>query len=303
MNTKLFGQFLLEKGYVTREQLLHGLSEQRVSTRTLGDLAVATGMLSLQDVDAIHLRQHTRNEPFSQAAVQLGLLTEEQLAQLLHPQSAERLLLGQILLAFGYLTEKTLYEALAAHVTERDVDDSELLQHFRQSELREVGAVCVSVMRSVFKKTLQAPVSFQSIPAVKAVSAGQFVWSQALDHGPRRFELAVQFSDAEAVAVAQAVLGIPVESFDELARDSVNEFLNILTGHVCGNLDRSQGSVSACPPVCHRPEEYLAEATPDIALLCTSDELQFTYFLAKPRVPIRAVGHQWTATTKVARAG
>lgn len=301
MNTKLFGQFLLEKGYVSREQLLHGLAEQRACSRTLGDLAVATGMLTIHDVDAIHLRQHTANEPFSQAAVTLGLLTEEQLAQLLHPQSAERLLLGQILLSFGYLTQQTLYEALAAHVTEREVDDSELLKHFRQSTLVDVGAACVSVLRSVFKKTMSAPVSFQPIPAVKAVSAGQTVWSQAITHGEDRFALALQFSNVEAMAVAEAVLGMPVESFDELAEDAVGEFLNILTGHVCGNLDGSRGRVSAEPPAAHRPDAYLRGAAPDIALLCTSDEMQFTYLLARPVAAVRASGLHWTAT-RVAKA-
>lgn len=89
MSTKLFGQFLLGKGYVTREQLLHGLAEQRAVTGTMGDLAVAVGMINMEQLEAIHRRRESAGEPFSMAAVHLAYPTEPQIAQLLHPQSAE----------------------------------------------------------------------------------------------------------------------------------------------------------------------------------------------------------------------
>ena len=282
MNTKLFGQFLLEKGYVTREQLLDGIAEQRASTATLGDLAVATGMLSVRDVDAIGLRQLAEDEPFSQAAVNLGLLTEAQLADLLHPHSAERLLLGQILLSFGYIDEETLREALDAHSTESSEDDSDLVRHFKGSELAGIGAMCISVLRSVFKEAVGAPVSFQPVPAVKAVSVGQSVWSQAIKHGPDEFILALQIAAEEACTIASAVLDMPMEHFNDLAQDATCEFLNMVTGHVAANLQGPELETSAKPPVVERPDSFLIDARPSISLLCTSDEIQFTYIVARP---------------------
>ena len=295
MNTKLFGQYLLEKGYVTRDQLLRGLAEQRASTRTLGDLAVAVGMLRVRDVDAIQIRQVQMGEPFSQAAVNLGLLTEKQIADLLHPHSAERLLLGQILLTFGYLGPKSLEEALAGHDAESVEDDTSILRYFPGSDLVDLGPAALAAMRAVFQQVLQGPVSFQPIPAVKAISAGQEVWSQIVRGGGRTFVLALQASQAEAVRVAGNVLGMPIESFDDLARDAMNEFLNIVTGHVCVNLDTSAGRITAAPPLSADPELFLYANRPDLAFLCTGDTLQITYIAGRPARALADAEPRWAA--------
>lgn len=295
MSTKLFGQFLLEKGYVTREQLLHGLAEQRRVAGTLGDLAVAVGMISVEQLESIHRRQESAGEPFSMAAVRLGLLTEPQIAKLLHPQSAERLLLGQILLAFRYLDRKSLDEALRAHATEKGEDDFTLVRAFRQSGLVEIGPICTSVMKSVFRESLGGPLSYQAIPSVKAVSAGQAVWSQGISQGPERFILALQAAGGEACVIARSILGTPVKECDELARDAVGEFLNLVTGHVCANLRDARSSAWATPPLVHRPETFLAGARPGVALLCTSDEIQFTYMVARPLAAAAVPRERWAA--------
>lgn len=300
MSTKLFGQFLLEKGYVTREQLLHGLAEQRAVTGTLGDLAVAVGMITMEQLEAIHRRQDSAGEPFSMAAVRLGHLSEPQIAQLLHPQSAERLLLGQILLAFGYLDKATLQDALKAHTTERDEDDFALMRAFRQSGLVEVGPTCTSVLRGVFKQSFGGGLSFQAIPPVKAVSAGQAVWSQGISQGEDRFILGLQMPADEARVVAGAVLGTAVKEFDDLARDAVGEFLNLVTGHVCANLRSTRVSTWATPPLVHRPETFLSGARPGVALLCTSEEIQFTYMVARPLSTARVARQKWAASAVVA---
>ena len=288
MNTKLFGQFLLEKGCVSREQLLLALESQREAARTLGDLAVATGMLDLKEVDAIHLLQHVENKPFSQAAVDLGLLTERQIADLLHPNSAERMLLGQILLAFGYIDQDTLDAALELHAGERMEDESDLMSHFRGSDLLEVGPTCISIMRRVFKQTMRAPVSIHGIPPSKAISASQAVWSQAVSRGNDRFLLALQVGEGDGCAMAQGVLGMPVPAFGDLARDAVSEFLNVVTGHVCANLDGSVANVSAAPPAVQYPMDFLEKARPGISVLCISDHMEFSYVIARPVA--------WTAT-------
>jgi hypothetical protein len=187
----------------------------------MGDLAVAVGMINLEQLEAIHRRRESAGEPFSMAAVHLAYPTEPQIAQLLHPQSAERLLLGQILLAFGYLDRATLKDALKAHTTERDEDDFALMRAFRQSGLVEVGPTCASALRGVFLQSIGGGLSFQAIPSVKAVSAGQAVWSQGISRGEDRFILGLQIPSGEARAIAAAVLGIDVKALDDLARDAV----------------------------------------------------------------------------------
>ena len=297
MNTKLFGQFLLEKGYVTRDQLLQGLAAQRAAAGTLGDLALAMGMLAFKEVEAIHLLQQIENKPFSQAAVDLELLTERQLADLMHPHSAERMLLGHILLAFGHLDASTLEVALEAHDGARSENDSELMANFRSSDLTGIGSTCVSILRSVFQQTVRAPVSFQPLPTSKAISASHPVWSQMIIQGKDRFIIGLQAGEMDACVIASAMLGMAVTHFDELAQDATGEFLNILTGHICANLDGPSAELSATPPLMEKPTEFIAGARPGIALQCTSDETQFSYVLARPLRRSATVGHRTLVAT------
>jgi hypothetical protein len=282
LNTKLFGQLLLEKGYVTREQLLTGLREQRRATSTLGDLAVAIGMLSVHEVDAIRLRQRSRSQSFGQAAVNLGLLTERQVADLLDPNSAERMLLGQILVAYGYLDEDRLQVALKAHSGERGKGEPAPLSPVRKPDLSEIGLTCVSVMGSMYRKTTGTPVSCLSVPPAKAVSSDQHVWSQAISQGEEPFILGLQINEEGACSIARAFLRMPMDAFDDLVQDSVGEFLNLVTGHVCGTLGGPRVSLSPSAPAVQRPEDFLAKASPGLAVLCTGEGVRFTYIIARP---------------------
>jgi CheY-specific phosphatase CheX len=287
VNTKLFGQFLLEKGYIDRHQLLRALKEQRACNLKLGELAVATGLLTVGEVDTIAFRQLCNDEPFGESAVALGLLSRGHLVELLHRQSADRKLLGQILLAFGDLDEATLQAALDAYVGQKAGEEAALRRIFDETECAAVAPTCVSVMGRVFQRTVGSALSFHSVPARRAMVAGDKVWSQVITRGSERWVLAVQIADAHARSVAEAVLDMPVEELDALALDAVAEFMNIVSGHVCGNLDGSRARVIASAPRVQTPPEFLASALPLVALRCDTGSLSFTYLIGRAHGTVR----------------
>lgn len=281
MNTKLFGQFLLEKGYLDRDQLLHALKEQRSVNLRLGELAVATGVLSVTDVDTVHFRQMCNDEAFGEAAVALGLLTRPQVADLLHRQTADRKLLGQILLAFGYMDEATLERGLEEYAGQKAGEELALRQVFAESGCADVAPTALSVMARVFRRTMGSALSFRSLPSAEAMGDAGPVWSQSIALGDAGYVLGIQAEDADARALAAAVLDMEVDTLDELARDAVGEFLNIVTGHVCGNLDAPEASLRASPPVIQEPSAFLEEVCPEVVLRCDAGHVTFTYLVAR----------------------
>ena len=207
------------------------------------------------------------------------------------------MLLGHILLAFGHLDASTLGEALEAHAGARLEDESVLMEGFRSSDLTEVGSTCISILRRVFQQTVHAPVSFQPLPASKAISAGHAVWSQTIIQGKDRFIIGIQVGEIDACVIATALLGTSVNHFDDLVQDAIGEFLNILTGHICANLDGSSAELSTTPPLMEKPADFMAGARPGIALQCTSDETEFSYVLARPLRHSATVGHRTLVAT------
>jgi hypothetical protein len=103
MYGQFFGEFLLQKGIVTRLQLDEGLRLQQERNRPLGLMAIDFGLLSTEQVVRILEEQLISDEPFGQVAVRLGLLSEESLRMLLSQQAEEHLLIGQALIAKGYV--------------------------------------------------------------------------------------------------------------------------------------------------------------------------------------------------------
>lgn len=281
MNTKLFGQFLLEKGYLDRNQLLHALKEQHSVNLRLGELAVATGLLSVADVDTIHFRQMCNDEPFGEAAIALGLLTRAQVVELLHRQTADRKLLGQILLAFGYVDEPTLHRALGEYAGQRAGEEAALRQVFADSGCADVAGTALSVMARVFRRTVGSRLSFHSLAVGRSVLPGDPVWSQAIDLGEDRYVLGLQAAEADACVLAAAVLDMEVDELDELASDAVAEFLNIVTGHVCGNLDASGADLRASPPTVQDAAAFLLDVHPDVVLRCDAGHVTFNYIVTR----------------------
>lgn len=79
--------FLVSTGRIQREQLQLISREDWLSREPIGRLALLHGLLSAADIDEILNRQLTDHRLFGEIAIQLGMLTSEQLDILYKGQS------------------------------------------------------------------------------------------------------------------------------------------------------------------------------------------------------------------------
>lgn len=112
MSVKFFGQYLLERGVVTRAQLLEALDLQDARNLRLGDYAVRRGYLTDAQSEKINRVQLTEDKRFGEIAVEQGFLTEAQVQELLVLQQNDYLMLGEALLERGVLDRATLEKEL-----------------------------------------------------------------------------------------------------------------------------------------------------------------------------------------------
>ena len=125
MFTQYFGQYLLNKRYLTLEQLQDGLELQKDTRLKLGVLAVNAGYMSADEADKVNEAQKKLDKRFGELAVDLGYLKEEQVDELLSSQKFEHLLLGQALVDKGYMTLQEFEKAINEYKKDYSISDKE----------------------------------------------------------------------------------------------------------------------------------------------------------------------------------
>ena len=121
MRSALFGQFLLEKGLISVEQLNRGLDNQRNSNKVFGELAVEEDLLTRQEVLEICEWQLSEDKGFGQVAVEMGFFSERDRDRLIELQRNRHSYLGDSLISIGALDA----EALARELEEFDQQKGE----------------------------------------------------------------------------------------------------------------------------------------------------------------------------------
>ena len=82
----ILGNYLVETGKITKEQLAQTLADQDTVRVKLGLIAVAEGMMTLEQTAEINRLQALMDQRFGDIAVQKGYLTDEQVGKLLKKQ-------------------------------------------------------------------------------------------------------------------------------------------------------------------------------------------------------------------------
>lgn len=128
MYTQFFGNYLLNKGAITREQLLDALEKQSTTHMKLGALAIHEGYMTASEVEQVFILQTHEDKRFGQLAVENGYLSQEQIDDLLQKQLPEFILLGQILVDQGILTPTQLENLVTDYRSEYEIYDLDLNQ-------------------------------------------------------------------------------------------------------------------------------------------------------------------------------
>ena len=110
----MLGEVLLREGLMTEKQLQRALTEQsrRESYLPLGEMCVHLKLVSKADLQKT-LRKHRGHIFMGDLLVNLGLLSQEDLLQILEFQQIESKPLGRLLIEHGMITEANLLNALS----------------------------------------------------------------------------------------------------------------------------------------------------------------------------------------------
>ncbi len=258
MDNQYFGHYLLNKGMLRPEQLYEALDHERSIRVKLGILAVNAGLMTAAQVEEVHDLQRVRDQKFGVIAVERGYLTSEQVDQLLRSQKEGHLSLIQAIADQQYLSLAAVEKALAGFRAEygaaalgshSEVDDDavirkcidfsaagsqdDLLYHYVELTLR-------NIIRFLDTTPFLLPAHFEDGQPAAWLATQQVTGDTALSTGLMMDELVL-------LAIANKFSGERILDVDELALDSVGEFLNVHNGVFCSTLSQ-QGLVADLQP-------------------------------------------------------
>lgn len=109
-----FGLYLKKKGIISAEQLVAALEVQLTTIPRIGQLALEEGIISPRDIfNVLQAQRHAPDVRFGDLAIEMGLMTRDELMRLLMIQADRKRPLADVFVAGGLLSEQLVSQQLA----------------------------------------------------------------------------------------------------------------------------------------------------------------------------------------------
>ncbi|MBN1270084.1 MAG: chemotaxis protein CheX [Kiritimatiellae bacterium] len=250
MPSRFFGQYLMEKGIITREMFLEAVRQQSAIDLPLCSQAITGGLLTEEQVARLDQDGRRSALPPLEEAVRLGMLTFSQLEELGNACPQKHLLFAEALIRKGFLSLSQAARALAQY--RADFPDQPAVN----SALPADAAIPHrDIVRAVLQAFMSVLVHYtKQVVRVASLSTGPpervdtpWVFGQRIvSEVPCDIFLAVP--EALALTIAREMLHAETVSMDDLAVDAITEFLNVVVGTACGALSEAGLRAQAAPP-------------------------------------------------------
>jgi len=250
MNSRFFGQYLLEKGRITSEQLVAALEQQKTVQATIGTLALERGLLTAEQIKQILSQQRKTGLRFGEQAVAMGSLTQAQVDEILQEQQAShRVLLGEVLVMKGYLTLEMLEKEFKEYKKADANISSEVSDAFSKLHHKNLVKTFTDLMIMMFTQFAKQNIKIERCEMGKdKVRLFRWVISQKIAGSNVEFKYLLSVPAKLLLQMASTMLDDNINTADELALDATKEFVNIANGNACARLSEDGMSFTLLPP-------------------------------------------------------
>lgn len=260
MFSQYFGTYLLNKGFITPEQLENALEVQNYSHVKFGVLAINAGFMSPQQIEEVHRLQMRADKKFGQISVELGYLTSEQLDELISTQKKGHLLLSQALLDKGYLSLEELQSAINNYKQDYGLSN----EQFNAIQQGDINVVLKSILKYRFAENklfydyisllVRNIIRFMDdVPRLEDIVEIEDYKTQWFIHqeicGPVNIFTGFAVDTESFVELAGKYAGENFNQADEYAQASLAEFLNLHNGIFLVNMSNNGIELDMKPQV------------------------------------------------------
>ncbi|WP_075719903.1 chemotaxis protein CheX [Roseburia sp. 499] len=240
MYTQFFGNFLINKGIITAEQLMEALKIQSSAHQKLGTLAIHEGYMSANEVEDVYIMQTHYDKRFGELAIKLGYLTQKQVNELLKLQLPDYMKLGQVLIDQNLITNTDLENLVAEYRSAYEIYDlnialeqqelvDKLLSSFCSQENITEPERLIPYLTLLFNNLIRfigedfTPLDIIPMPEIPI----NFCVYQEIEG---TLLSALDMEPQTAIAFANKYVGDTFTELDEYVQASVEDFLNLHNG-------------------------------------------------------------------------
>jgi hypothetical protein len=259
MFSQFFGNYLLQQKLISTDALRGVLALQDSVRVKLGVLAIDAGYMTAEQVNKVHRLQSWVDKRFGEIAIEEGFLDEDKLSNLLGQQNSRHLLISQALIDKNILTFEEVERALAQYKKDSGFSDAEF-EALKKNDIDSVAAAFVKmpelgdddVYASYFALFVRNLVRFIDtdvfLERAERVREEPFecLIHQEMDG---RFKLFTGFAGPEDAmcCFAGRFAGMSLSCMDEVACDSLAEFINIQNGLFLSRLSNNWVELELVP--------------------------------------------------------
>lgn len=261
MFTQFLGNYLLQKGIVTQDQLFNAMARLSQTHIKLGTIAIHEGLMTANEVDECLYIQTREDKRFGEIAVARGYLSEENVSDLLSKQTPDYILLGQNLVEDGIISyedlERIIFDYKAdneLYDLELDVENSGIVQSiiekfFLMAEMpaNDLNVMYLELMFNSLIRFIGEDFS-PLTPMIVDEYPITFGVSQAVI-GDRDYITHIDCDRETAIAFASRYAKEDFSEFNEYVIAALEDFLNLHNGLYIVNVSNQQSkNIELAPP-------------------------------------------------------
>lgn len=283
MARKFFGQYLLGKGLISKEQLLKTLILQKKYNLMIGQLAIDANMMSIEQVERINDEQKSTDSKFGTLALSMGFLTKEQLDYLLTKQKQQRRYFGEVLVEQGFLDAQTVATQLELHQSERSSAKTSLNSSMSAHPLAALLSYSTDTICKLFLRALNVRCHVASLIIDTSVLDKMTCGCIITINSAKTIKLAIAASEPTAQKIACKMLGVEKSMCDAaLSADVLAEILNMSMGYIAKEAVTDGSDFEATPPdFSHSVKKVLEQPYYSVAVVLNSEFGPFSFGLSR----------------------
>lgn len=260
MFLQFFGNFLLVNKYISMKQLVHAIDVQGKTHLRLGTLAINSGYMTTEQVNAVHVMQEKVDDKFGHLAISLGYLTDSQLTEILSIQQPDYLVLGQTIVDLGYMSCEKFEEAITKYNKLYSIGNDKMAND-KQKLLDDVFAGFYHFGDSTAAATMSDYVFLLFNNLIRFISSefvpdeatyicdyhGDNVITQTLT-GDIEALTSIEGDEKALLEFAKLYACEDISSYNDYAKAVVSEFLNLHNGLFAVNMsNQNNKNISLTP--------------------------------------------------------
>ncbi len=268
MFDQIFGNFLVETGKITEEQLADVIAYESTVRVKLGLIAVAEKLLTNEQADEINQLQAIMDKRFGDIAVEKGYLTEDQVSNLLKKQGNIYMVFVQTLIDKKLMTLEEVDAALESYQSQMGFTHSDMdalvsgdvdrtVKLFLPAENDLMARHCALAVRT-FLRIIHSSAYVSKAYMTDKLSVDN-VAMQTLK-GEHIITAAFAGVSDSLLCVADTFAGEEFDAVDMDALDAVGEFINCINGLFASEMSNEGMELDMLPPeFFDRPSELSGE--------------------------------------------